>query len=379
MPLQLGLLPVSSLLSFRLIQMQSQKLRLRSRRSAADGFTCYPPSQQMVYKTEGLEFMGEFQTLTHRRSQRRKQSKFGETWMVLKPPFFVCFAVCLIVSVAGCNSNNQTSLPVSIAVSPQSAGIATGQTFQFTAMVTNNLTGITSPATGNSGPMAVRWKATGGKIDDNGNFTASSEAASTTVFVTATSAEDHTKYATATVHVVAPGQVSTTANPQVANYSLAPGAAGNVSVQFGPDTNYGLTTWAQPSTAGEAVSLFVAGMKADTPYHMRAMVQFGDGTQFVDSDHVFTTSAVTPSQAPPITATTTAGMTPQGGVELLDLVTGTSRPTVTDLSGNVLWTYTGGPNGPVPNPIKLLPNGHFLINFSEWMHGRGTRSYRKWT
>ena len=365
MPLQLGLLPVSSLLSFRLIQMQSQKLRLRSRRSAADGFTCYPPSQQMVYKTEGLEFMGEFQTLTHRRSQRRKQSKFGETWMVLKPPFFVCFAVCLIVSVAGCNSNNQTSLPVSIAVSPQSAGIATGQTFQFTAMVTNNLTGITSPATGNSGPMAVRWKATGGKIDDNGNFTASSEAASTTVFVTATSAEDHTKYATATLHVVAPGKVSPTANVQVALYSILTGAPGNVSVQFGLDTNYGLTTWTQPSAEGGVANLLVAGMKASTPYHMRAIVQFSDGTEFTDSDHLFTTGAVDPAQAPTITTTTTPGMTPQSGVELLDLVSGNARPTIADLSGNVLWTYNAVPNGSEPNPIKLLPNGHFLINFSE--------------
>ena len=57
-------------------------------------------------------------------------------------------------------------------------------------------------------------------------------------------------------------------------------------------------------------------------------------------------------------------MTPQSGVELLDLVSGNSRPTITDLNGNVLWTYNAVPNGTVPNPAKLLPNGHFLINFS---------------
>jgi hypothetical protein len=51
-------------------------------------------------------------------------------------------------------------------------------------------------------------------------------------------------------------------------------------------------------------------------------------------------------------------------VELLTLVSGTARPTVTDLSGNILWTYTAVPNGTSPNPVKMLPNGHFLINFS---------------
>ena len=38
---------------------------------------------------------------------------------------------------------------------------------------------------------------------------------------------------------------------------------------------------------------------------------------------------------------------------------------VTDLAGNVLWAYRPTlPGGPGPNPIKLLPNGHFLISYS---------------
>jgi hypothetical protein len=59
-------------------------------------------------------------------------------------------------------------------------------------------------------------------------------------------------------------------------------------------------------------------------------------------------------------------MTPQSGVELLDLPGGSSTISplvVSDLSGNILWGYTGTTGG-APNPIKLLPNGHFLINFS---------------
>jgi hypothetical protein len=62
-------------------------------------------------------------------------------------------------------------------------------------------------------------------------------------------------------------------------------------------------------------------------------------------------------------------MTPQSGVELLDLIPGSlttpyAPAVVTDLSGNIIWGYYPTPNGLQANPVKLLPNGHFLINFS---------------
>jgi arylsulfate sulfotransferase len=91
------------------------------------------------------------------------------------------------------------------------------------------------------------------------------------------------------------------------------------------------------------VSVFVAGMKGNTLYHMRGVVQFSDGSQFVDADQTFTTGALPAAQLPAITATTTAGMTPQSGVELLDLAEGATSPLlVTDLGGNVLWSYNPG-------------------------------------
>jgi Arylsulfotransferase (ASST) len=37
---------------------------------------------------------------------------------------------------------------------------------------------------------------------------------------------------------------------------------------------------------------------------------------------------------------------------------------VSDLQGNVLWTYSSTAPGQA-NPIKLLTNGHFLVNFSD--------------
>jgi hypothetical protein len=178
-------------------------------------------------------------------------------------------------------------LPVSVAVSPEFAAVATGHTSQITASVTNDASGVT-------------WSATAGTINPDGDYTAPTGAQSTTVTVTATSKKDPTKSASATVHVVAPGQVSATANTQVALYSISPGAAGNVSVQFGPDLNYGLKTWTQPvPQAGGAVSLFVAGMKANSTYHLRGVVQFSDGTQFMDPDQTFLTGSPPPGQ--PIT------------------------------------------------------------------------------
>lgn len=270
------------------------------------------------------------------------------------------FLLCVGVFISGCGSQQTPPppppVPVSVSVSPQTAAIGTGQTTSFT-VTTNDTTGVT-------------WSATAGMVDANGNFTAPS-GQSVTVTVTVTSKKDSTKSASATVNVVAPGTVATTANVQVALYSIAPAAAGNVSVQFGLDTTYGLTTWTQPvPQGGGAVPIFVAGMKANTLYHMRGVVQFADGSKFMDADQTFTTQSLPAAQLPAITATTTAGMTPQSGVELLDLVAGPSTVApvvVTDINGNILWSYNPGFTSQQANPMKLLPNGHFLINFSNVM------------
>jgi arylsulfate sulfotransferase len=261
------------------------------------------------------------------------------------------FVFCAALLAAGCASSG--SGPATVAISPQVVALGAGQTVQFTPIVSNDSSGVT-------------WSATAGSIDANGNYTA--PAHSTTVTVTATLVKNQKTTATAKVNVVAPGQVTSTANVQVASYTVAPAGPGSVSVQFGTDTTYGLTTWTQPvPTGGGAVSLFVAGMKMNTLYHMRGVVQFADGSQYNDVDRTFTTQAVPAAQLPVITTTTTPGMTPQSGVELLDLVdaaTAINPVAVTDLNGNVLWTYNPQLVGLGPNPIKMLPNGHFLINFS---------------
>jgi hypothetical protein len=206
--------------------------------------------------------------------------------------------------------------------------------------------------------------ATVGMIDTTGKYTAPTNSQSIAVTITAASSGSS---ASAQVYVVAPGSVEPTLNPQVALYTITPPVAANVTIQFGPTTSYGKSTWTQGSpTGGGPVGTLVAGMLGNTAYHMQATVAFPGNVTYTDMDHTFTTGTPSTTGLPTITATTTAGMTPQSGVELLDT---TSLPVlVTDLAGNILWEYDAGssvPTGAHADPIKLLPNGHFLINYSD--------------
>jgi arylsulfate sulfotransferase len=267
------------------------------------------------------------------------------------------FSVALL---AGCASSHP---PITVALSPSPAFVGSGQTVQFTATVTNDSSGVTWTVNGTVAGGS------GGTVDSSGNYTAPSVTQNGLVTVTATSKRDPTKSASATVNIVAPGTVAATNNPQVAQYTINPPADAKVSIQFGTDTTYGLTTWTQSTpTGGGPVSIYVAGMRANTAYHMRAVIQFSAGASVNDSDHTFTTTSLPTANLPQITASTTAGMTPQSGVELLSLTTNSTRVTgvVADLAGNVLWGYTA-PNlsaNYLAFPIKPLPDGNFLVNFA---------------
>jgi hypothetical protein len=261
------------------------------------------------------------------------------------------FVFSIVVSLPGCSGGAAPPVApsqqtIDVAINPQALAVGTGQTVQLTATVKNDSNGVV-------------WTASSGTIDAAGNYTAPPGPNSSLATITAISKTDSSKSASATVNIVAPGQISSTNNAQVALYTISPPATGNVSVQFGVTTAYGFTTWSQPiPQGGGALSLFVAGMLANTPYHIRGVVQFADGTQFKDADQTFTTGTVPSTLLPNLTATTTPGMTPQSGVELLDMVT-VGSPTnipevvVTDLAGNALWAYQPTlPGGPGPNPIS---------------------------
>lgn len=161
------------------------------------------------------------------------------------------------------------------------------------------------------------------------------------------------------------GQVTDTDNPQVALYTMRLPFPGSVTVNFGTSTNYGLKTWTRSTEiAGGEVSIFVAGMQASTTYHMQATVEFSNGITVGDSDHTFMTKALPANMHLNVATTTGAGMTPQPGLELLNPLTGTPTGViVTDLSGNVLWTYSDPGNSSLNfiDGVKMLPDGNFLM------------------
>ncbi|HEV2206437.1 MAG TPA: aryl-sulfate sulfotransferase [Candidatus Acidoferrales bacterium] len=172
----------------------------------------------------------------------------------------------------------------------------------------------------------------------------------------------------------AAGRVSATLNPQVARYSILAPADASVHIQFGPTTAYGLNTWSQPAPpGGGVVNMYVAGMLQNTTYHMRAVTQLADGTETMDGDHTFQTGSVDPSLLPQVSAITAPGMTPQSGLELLDLVNPKERQSVvTDLAGNIVWTYPYGNSGTdLPEPVRQLDDGDFLISMSPQVNLQG--------
>lgn len=160
-------------------------------------------------------------------------------------------------------------------------------------------------------------------------------------------------------------QIVQTDNPQVALYTLTLPQSGEVIIEFGRGANYNLKTWAVASPdEGGAVSILVAGMLANRTYHMRAHIEYSDGTSATDTDHTFTAGALPPGIDPVVDAATTPGLTPQPGIELINGSGGNANGLfATDLKGNVIWTY----NFPDQQPgqsvqgAKLLPSGDILM------------------
>lgn len=158
-------------------------------------------------------------------------------------------------------------------------------------------------------------------------------------------------------------------NPLVAQYRVAAPSHSSVAVEFGPDTNYGFTTSDFPVPDGAiSITVPVAGMKANSTYHMRAVTTGPDGHKEYDHDRTFTTGQVPDNKLPMATVTLTPGGAPSPGIELLGLNPGANNsPQFTiealDPAGNLIWYYDYDHSLGVAQPIKLLANGHFLVNF----------------
>jgi len=156
-----------------------------------------------------------------------------------------------------------------------------------------------------------------------------------------------------------------TQNPLVALYNISVPGASQAWVEFGPTTSYGRqTSWsANLENDPNVLQVLVAGMKPSSTYHMRAHVVFPGGDTWVDRDHTFTTGPLPSGMTPPSIRVTqpTPGLSAAPGVELLCLVappgTNMLETVVTDLEGNIIWYYPYS-----TQPIKPLPNGHFIVN-----------------
>jgi arylsulfate sulfotransferase len=164
---------------------------------------------------------------------------------------------------------------------------------------------------------------------------------------------------------LAEGTVAATGNPLVAQYTISPQAPATVAVEFGQDLSYPLRTSSRVnSSTGGSVTVLVAGMKQNTLYHMRAIVTYSDGSVQMDSDHIFQTGTIPPQRLPAMKVTTANGSTPAPGIELMSLTIANApqlQALATDPSGNVIWYYDYDPSLGLPQPIKLLPNGHVLM------------------
>jgi arylsulfate sulfotransferase len=159
------------------------------------------------------------------------------------------------------------------------------------------------------------------------------------------------------------GTIASTANPLVASYTVTPGSSATVTIDFGTDTTYGRTTSAVATTTSTGPqTILVAGMRANTTYHMQAQIAYATGTTTTNADQTFKTGALPPNLAAlNLTATTASGMTPQPGIELLDPVNGGPyQPYATDLQGNVIWYY----------PWSDYPGSTYQIDgFKQMMNG----------
>ncbi|HXY07414.1 MAG TPA: aryl-sulfate sulfotransferase [Terriglobales bacterium] len=165
--------------------------------------------------------------------------------------------------------------------------------------------------------------------------------------------------------------VIATKNPLVAQYSITASSAGQATVEFGTDTRYGRQTATYPLSAGGAINILVAGMKANSTYHMRA--QLKGETSWTDEDHTFSTGAL-PSPPPKLTITRpnpSLSSMENPGIEMLSLIgvkpgpSNMLRALFTDRDANPIWYYDVGlSQGDVPTMMKLLPNGHIVLLMS---------------
>ena len=171
------------------------------------------------------------------------------------------FSTCIVSAFgSGSTSSGGTTGSVSVSVSPASASLQTGQQTQFTATVS----GATN--------TAVTWTASGGTVTSGGRYTAPSVAGNCTI--TATSAADPSKSASAVVTVSQPSQISISISPVMA--SVQSGGQQQFTAYLSNTSNTAVT-WLTSGGTITTSGLFTAPSTAGT-YTVTA-VSVADGTK----------------------------------------------------------------------------------------------------
>jgi arylsulfate sulfotransferase len=309
-----------------------------------------------------------------------QSGRFSSEYPGIARPGAAAFLFALLLFAAGCGTSLEHGVPLpqpppstpppvatqsgSVTISPQYIALAQKQKFQFAASAPGRVQWLVNGIPGGNGNV--------GTIDSSGNYTAPPFVikSENVVITAALASSPQQNYATSVASIIVPGYLacpSQTRNPLVAQYIVYLPVPGKVHVDFGKTTSYGLETWSMPtpSSYGGQIRLYVAGMLGQTQYHMRGQIVLDDGATFTDIDQ--TCKAGTPPITSPMQISTPSGATPQPGIELWNTVLpyADTEAFATDLTGNVIWTYTF-PHQQIDliQGIQLLPNGDFLMTIS---------------
>ena len=171
--------------------------------------------------------------------------------------------------------------------------------------------------------------------------------------------------APAALYVVPSGVVSPTNNPLVADYAFGAPIGAHVSVEFGPSAGgYPWPTLAQAIPAGGGrLNLLVAGMRANTQYHMRAVIALPNGDTVYDLDHTFETGTIPPNLVPALAPSPAAG-SPNGGLVMMNLLPAYPAVTATmatDTQGRPVWYYADPHLPGNVQSLRRLPNGDLVF------------------
>jgi len=219
---------------------------------------------------------------------------------------------------------------VTISISPQTGSVTAGQSLQFSANV------------GGNSNQQVAWTvapASVGTVSNTGLFAASSTAGQQTAIVTATSAADSTKTASATVTINPLPTVAVSISPQVS--SVAPGQSIQFNAAITGSSDQRISWTISPFGTGTISSsgYYTAPTNVTSPQTVTIQA-----TSVIDSTKSATaTVTINPSSRVTVTITPGSGVVAAGqSIQFFSTVTGTANQ-------EVYWVVSPAGTGTISN------------------------------